>query len=108
MNNITIPEALLICFVGLCVVFFVLIILMLSIKIVSFAVNGKSREGAEITPQKTESKTYVKGTCGEVKTFDVPDKTVAMIMTIVADNLQTPLNELKFISIKEIGDNNEI
>ncbi|MBQ4370244.1 MAG: hypothetical protein II784_04495 [Oscillospiraceae bacterium] len=43
------------------------------------------------------------GSCGEVKCFDVPDKTAAMLMAIVADQIDTPLNELRFISIKEIG-----
>lgn len=42
------------------------------------------------------------GTAGEVKLFDVPDKDAAMIMAIVADKLQKPLNELRFISIKEV------
>lgn len=42
------------------------------------------------------------GTAGEVKLFDVPDKEAAMIMAIVADKLQKPLNELRFISIKEV------
>lgn len=46
------------------------------------------------------------GSSGEIKTFGVPDKEVAMIMAIVADELQTPLNELKFISIKEINEEN--
>ena len=35
-------------------------------------------------------------------TFDVPDKTAAMLMAIVADKLNRPLNELRFISIKEV------
>lgn len=42
------------------------------------------------------------GTAGEVKLFDVPDKDAAMIMAIVADKLQKPLNELRFKSIKEV------
>lgn len=42
------------------------------------------------------------GSAGEVKLFDVPDKEAAMIMAIVADSLQKPLNELRFISIKEV------
>ena len=44
------------------------------------------------------------GTAGEVKRFDVPDKEAAMIMAIVADNLGKPLNELRFLSIKEVKD----
>jgi len=43
------------------------------------------------------------GSCGDVKRFDVPDKTAAMLMAIVADQIKAPLNELRFISIKEVG-----
>ena len=42
------------------------------------------------------------GSAGKVKTFDVPDKTAAMLMAIVADKAGKPLNELRFISIKEV------
>ena len=45
--------------------------------------------------------------CGSVKLFDVPDKEAAMIMAIVADELETPLNELKFVSIKEKKENKD-
>ena len=41
------------------------------------------------------------------KLFDVPDKEAAMIMAIVADELETPLNELKFVSIKEKKENKD-
>lgn len=39
---------------------------------------------------------------GSVKRFDVPDKTVAMLMAIVADASQIPLNELRFLSIRDV------
>ena len=42
------------------------------------------------------------GSAGHVKLFDVPDKEAALIMAIVADKMQKPLNELHFISIKEV------
>lgn len=42
------------------------------------------------------------GSAGEVKRFDVPDKEAAMIMAIVADEMGKPLNELRFLSIKEV------
>ena len=41
------------------------------------------------------------GTAGQLKTYDVPPKTCAMLMAIVADKMGKPLNELRFISIKE-------
>ena len=42
------------------------------------------------------------GTAGQLKLHDVEPKTAAMLMAIVADKLQKPLNELRFISIKEV------
>lgn len=42
------------------------------------------------------------GSAGDLKLNNVEPKTAAMVMAIVADELQTPVNELHFISIKEI------
>ena len=42
------------------------------------------------------------GSAGEVKLYDTPPAVAAMLMAIVADELKTPLNELRFISIREI------
>ena len=42
------------------------------------------------------------GSLGECELFRVDDKTAAMLMAIVADELKAPLNELRFIAIKEV------
>ena len=42
------------------------------------------------------------GAAGQLKLHDVEPKTAAMLMAIVADKMGKPLNELRFISIKEI------
>ena len=42
------------------------------------------------------------GSAGKLKLYDTPPKTAAMIMAIVADKMGKPLNELRFISIKEV------
>jgi 3-oxoacyl-ACP reductase-like protein len=42
------------------------------------------------------------GSAGELKLHDVEPKTAAMLMAIVAHKLGKPLNELRFISIKEV------
>ncbi len=42
------------------------------------------------------------GTAGQLKLHNVEPKTAAMLMAIVADKLGKPLNELRFISIKEV------
>ena len=42
------------------------------------------------------------GAAGTLKLYDTPPKTAAMLMAIVADKMGKPLNELRFISIKEV------
>ena len=42
------------------------------------------------------------GTAGELKLYDTDPKDAAMIMAIVADATGKPLNELRFISIREV------
>ena len=42
------------------------------------------------------------GSAGELKLYNVEPKTAAMLMAIVADKLGKPLNQLRFISIKEV------
>ena len=42
------------------------------------------------------------GSAGKLKLHNVEPKTAAMVMAIVADKLQKPINELRFVSIKEV------
>ena len=42
------------------------------------------------------------GSAGKLKLYDTPPKTAAMLMAIVANKMGKPLNELRFISIKEV------
>ena len=42
------------------------------------------------------------GSAGTLKLHDVAPKTAAMLMAIVANKMNKPLNELRFISIKEV------
>ena len=42
------------------------------------------------------------GSAGQLKLHDVEPKTAAMLMAIVANKMGKPLNELRFISIKEV------
>ena len=44
------------------------------------------------------------GSAGKLKLHDVEPKTAAMLMDITADALGKPLNELRFLSIKEVKD----
>ena len=43
------------------------------------------------------------GAAGDLKLYDTPERDAAMIMAIVADELHTPINELRFISIREVN-----
>ena len=52
---------------------------------------------AEPAPQPTAP-----GSAGQLKIHDVEPKTAAMIMAIVAHKTGKPLNELRFLSIKEV------
>lgn len=51
-------------------------------------------------PEVTE-KPVAPGSAGQVKIHNVEPKVAAMLMAIVADKMGKPLNELRFISIKE-------
>ena len=44
------------------------------------------------------------GSAGKLKLHNVEPKTAAMLMAIVANKLNKPLNELRFISIKEVNE----
>ena len=63
---------------------------------------AKKAAPAEPVAEKKAELPLAPGSAGHVKLFDVPDKEAAMIMAIVADKMQKPLNELHFISIKEV------
>ena len=93
---------------GMMIVFAVLLILMGCIYVMSIFFK-KDKKASGSNSKKTNSEdapvtNLAKGTFGDVKLFDVPDKTAAMVMAIVADKLDTPLNQLRFISIKEIAE----
>ncbi|MDD7515637.1 OadG family transporter subunit [Ruminococcus flavefaciens] len=69
------------------------------------AADAEASKKAAAAPIVEETKAELPlapGSAGHVKLFDVPDKEAAMIMAIVADKMQKPLNELHFISIKEV------
>ena len=64
------------------------------------AAVGESADPA--APVKTEPAPKAPGSAGKLKIHDVEPKTAAMLMAITADKLGKPLNELRFISIKEV------
>lgn len=112
MEHMGLADSLLTSVLGMCVVFFVLILLSFFIRIVSKLMSaGGKKDAAEAVaapaaapapvPAADTNKVPAPGSVGDIKLFDVDDQTAAMVMAIVADELKAPLNELRFISIKE-------
>ena len=90
---------------GYLVVFIGLSLLMITIIIVGKIMVAKlkaAKAPAEAAAPAVKALPPAPGTAGEVKIYDTDPKDAAMIMAIVADKLQKPLNELRFVSIKEV------
>ena len=108
-NALGIGAAAVYALLGYAVVFFGLILLMIVVIIMGKIFSAKKEAPvAAPAPATTAAPAPVKeapaapGTAGQLKTYDVPAKTCAMLMAIVADKMGKPLNELRFISIKEV------
>ena len=121
LENIGIVDAAVVAVLGYAVVFFGLILLMLVVMAMGkifiardakLAAKAASKEaemaavpvaphikGEIVLPTQTQP---APGTAGQLKLYDVEPKTAAMIMAIVANKMGKPLNELRFISIKEV------
>ena len=116
MENIGILDAGIVALLGYAVVFFGLILLMIVITIMGkfFTTQVKKPAKAEAAapaaapvaaaPAAPVEAPAAPGSAGPVKLYDTPPKTAAMIMAIVANQMGKPLNELRFISIKEVKD----
>ena len=122
--NISIPNAAIVAVLGYAVVFFGLILLMLVVMAMGKIFIAKDKKaaakaaaakvGIDAVPVVTHPKGSVAvherphtaqpapGSAGQLKLYDVEPKTAAMIMAIVANKMGKPLNELRFISIKEV------
>lgn len=102
MDNTSILSTLINSVIGMAVVFAVLIILMVLISLMSKLMKKNTETVAETVAPAAAPAATAPGSCGEVKIYDVPDKTAAQLMAITADKLDAPLNTLRFISIKEV------
>ncbi len=98
----TLLQTLLIALVGIIVVFAVLVILMGIIRLMSEAVKLRKAPKADVPAAVTPQAVPTAVTMPQTKTVGVSDREAAMIMAIVADELQKPLETLQFISIKEV------
>ena len=69
--------------------------------------NAKLKKAAaspavETAPENSAELPKAPGSAGQLKLHNVEPKTAAMVMAIVANKMDKPLNELRFISIKEV------
>lgn len=109
MEKIPIGTAALIVVLGMAVVFFGLILLMFVTKIAGAIINRKNTAAPAAAHAAASAAPAVPnapapGSAGKIALHDVPDKTAAMLMAIVADRTGKPLNQLRFISIREVKD----
>ena len=110
LDGIGILDAAIVAVLGYAVVFFGLILLMGVIIIMGKIFIAKDKKAAAAKAAAAPAaaapaeapKPTAPGSAGELKLHDVEPKTAAMIMAIVADKMGKPLNELRFISIKEV------
>ena len=119
MENLSILDAGIIAVLGYAVVFFGIILLMGVITVmgnifISLEEKNKAAAPAAEAPAAAPAAEApaaapaaaptptAPGTAGQLKLHDVEPKTAAMIMAMVADKMGKPLNELRFISIKEV------
>ncbi len=113
LKDIGIADSAIVALLGYGVVFLGLIALMVVViiigKIFVAAANKQKKVQAPAvaapeTPLPTPEapKPTAPGSAGALKLHDVEPKTAAMIMAIVADKMGKPLNELRFLSIKEV------
>ena len=111
MDNLSILDAGVIALLGYAVVFFGLILLMLVVIALGkffIAQEAKAKAAAAAAPAAApveapaEPAAPAPGSAGKLKLHDVEPKTAAMLMAIVANKMGKPINELRFISIKEV------
>ena len=108
LSHLNIGEAGLYALLGYAVVFLGLILLMCVVMIIGKVFIAKAAKEAKAapapvaTPAPEAPKPTAPGAAGQLKLHDVEPKTAAMLMAIVADKMGKPINELRFISIKEV------
>lgn len=129
-DPLKVTDALLLALIGIVVVFIVLILLMLIVSLVGKIFDGseklkekhpewndklqnfkakmtfwkKDKKDESVSEDEKQNQPLAKGTCGELKLINTDERDAAMIMAIVADQTNTPLNELRFKSIKRVED----
>ena len=99
--KVSIGDAAITALLGYSVVFLGLFMLMVVVIAMSKIMAGATKKD-EAPVAAAPAAALAPGSAGEIKLYDTPDRDAAMIMAIVANKLGKPLNELRFISIKEV------
>jgi Na+-transporting methylmalonyl-CoA/oxaloacetate decarboxylase gamma subunit len=108
--NISLPTAGGYALLGYCVVFFGLVLLMIVIMVMGKIMMAKNTApatqpkdaAAPVPAAPAVPAEKAPGTAGEFKLYNTDPRDAAMVMAIVADSLGKPINELRFISIREV------
>ena len=109
MEKLGLLDAGVIALLGYAVVFFGLILLMIVVTILGKSFSAAEARKAAKTAAPAEEvveeapKAAAPGTAGQLKLHNVDPKTAALLMAITADKMGKPINELRFISIKEVN-----
>ena len=113
-EHLPVGEAAVLALLGYAVVFFGIVLLMAVVMAMGRVFIARDKKAAAIkeaahaaaqaaaAAAPSAPKPVAPGTAGELKLHDVEPRTAAMLMAIVADKMGKPLNELRFISIKEV------
>ncbi len=80
---------------------FAMIVVVMTLRKRFSAKTSASQPTAAAAPIAQADQPAAPGSAGQVKLHSVEPKTAAMLMAIVAKKTGKPLNELRFISIKE-------
>ena len=103
--DITLGQAGVYALLGYAMVFTGLIALMLVTILFGKFFTAKKTEKTPVVPEIVQPAPAVApGTAGNLKLHNVDPKTAAMLMAIVADKMGKPLNELRFLSIREVSE----
>ena len=110
--KVSIGDAAITALLGYAVVFFGLFLLMLVVIAMGKIMQASKAKKTAAAPAPAAAPAAAvvaepvgepaPGSAGKLKLYDTPDRDAAMIMAIVANKMGKPLNELRFISIKEV------
>ncbi len=107
LTRMSVGNSAIVALLGYAVVFFGISLLMCVVYAMGAIFVAKERKAkknapAPAAPAPAAPAPVAPGAAGDLKLHGVEPKTAAMLMAIVAEKMGKPLNELRFISIKEV------